>query len=360
MEEKEVQGAPVHKRRVRYSGTHPRRFEEKYKEQNPEKYADTIEKVIKKGSTPAGMHISICVKEILDFLDIKPGMQGLDATLGYGGHTTEMLKKPEGQGHMYALDVDPIEIVKTKERLKERGFGEEILTIKQMNFADIDRLVPEAGLFDFVLADLGVSSMQIDNPERGFTYKADGPLDLRLNPEKGISAAERLKQMDMEEIAGMFAENSDEPYAEEIAREIAKRNRKRQYIETTTELKEVIEQVLSFIPEKERKEAVKKSCQRCFQALRIDVNQEFEVLESFLSKLPGILAPGGRAAILTFHSGEDRLVKYYFKDGKKEGIYSDVASDVIRPSAEECQRNPRARSTKMRWAIRDGENPHRM
>lgn len=130
-------------------------------------------------------------------------------------------------------------------------------------------------------------------------------------------------------------------------REIAKRNRKRQYIETTTELKEVIEQVLSFIPEKERKEAVKKSCQRCFQALRIDVNQEFEVLESFLSKLPGILAPGGRAAILTFHSGEDRLVKYYFKDGKKEGIYSDVASDVIRPSAEECQRNPRARSTKM-------------
>lgn len=360
MEEKEVQGAPVHKRRVRYSGTHPRRFEEKYKEQNPEKYADTIEKVIKKGSTPAGMHISICVKEILDFLDIKPGMQGLDATLGYGGHTTEMLKKLEGQGRMYALDVDPIEIVKTKERLKERGFGEEILTIKQMNFADIDRLVPEAGLFDFVLADLGVSSMQIDNPERGFTYKADGPLDLRLNPEKGISAAERLKQMDMEEIAGMFAENSDEPYAEEIAREIAKRNRKRQYIETTTELKEVIEQVLSFIPEKERKEAVKKSCQRCFQALRIDVNQEFEVLESFLSKLPGILAPGGRAAILTFHSGEDRLVKYYFKDGKKEGIYSDVASDVIRPSAEECQRNPRARSTKMRWAIRDGENPHRM
>lgn len=360
MEEKEVQGAPVHKRRVRYSGTHPRRFEEKYKEQNPEKYADTIEKVIKKGSTPAGMHISICVKEILDFLDIKPGMQGLDATLGYGGHTTEMLKKLEGQGRMYALDVDPIEIVKTKERLKERSFGEEILTIKQMNFADIDRLVPEAGLFDFVLADLGVSSMQIDNPERGFTYKADGPLDLRLNPEKGISAAERLKQMDMEEIAGMFAENSDEPYAEEIAREIAKRNRKRQYIETTTELKEVIEQVLSFIPEKERKEAVKKSCQRCFQALRIDVNQEFEVLESFLSKLPGILAPGGRAAILTFHSGEDRLVKYYFKDGKKEGIYSDVASDVIRPSAEECQRNPRARSTKMRWAIRDGENPHRM
>ena len=133
MEEKEVQGATVHKRRVRYSGTHPKRFEEKYKEQNPEKYADTIEKVIKKGSTPAGMHISICVKEILDFLDIKPGMQGLDATLGYGGHTTEMLKKLEGQGHMYGLDVDPIEIVKTKARLKERGFDGDILTVKQIS-----------------------------------------------------------------------------------------------------------------------------------------------------------------------------------------------------------------------------------
>lgn len=355
MEEKEVQGAPVHKRRVRYSGTHPKRFEEKYKEQNPEKYADTVEKVIKKGSTPAGMHISICVNEILDFLDIRPGMQGLDATLGYGGHTTEMLKKLEGQGHMYGLDVDPIEIVKTKARLKERGFDEDILTVKQMNFADIDKLVPETGLFDFVLADLGVSSMQIDNPERGFTYKADGPLDLRLNPEKGISAAERLKQMDMEEIAGMFVENSDEPYAEEIAREIAKRNRKRQYIETTTGLKEVIETTLSFIPEKERKEAVKKSCQRCFQALRIDVNQEFEVLYEFMEKLPNALRPGGRAAILTFHSGEDKLVKAALKDGYRNGIYKEYSKDVVRPSAQECVQNPRARSTKMRWAIRAEE-----
>ena len=349
-----------HKRRVRYKGTHPRNYNEKYKELNPEKYQGTIEHVIQKGSTPAGMHIPILVDEILDFLKIEPGQNGLDATLGYGGHSSRMLACLQGKGHLCALDVDPIEMAKTKERLAAQGYGPEILTILHQNFANIDQVAAEYGPFDFILADLGVSSMQIDNPERGFSYKYDGPLDLRLNPEKGISAAERLKQMDMEEIAGMFAENSDEPYAEEIAREIAKRNRKRQYIETTTELKEVIEQVLSFIPEKERKEAVKKSCQRCFQALRIDVNQEFEVLESFLSKLPGILAPGGRAAILTFHSGEDRLVKYYFKDGKKEGIYSDVASDVIRPSAEECQRNPRARSTKMRWAIRDGENPHRM
>ncbi len=347
-----TQQTTVHKRRVRYSGTHPRTFQEKYKEQNPEKYGDTVEKVIRKGSTPAGMHISICVKEILDFLQIQPGQKGLDATLGYGGHTTEMLKCLRGQGHMYALDVDPIEIKKTKKRLEERGFGEDILTIRQINFADIDLVSAEAGKFDFVLADLGVSSMQIDNPERGFTYKFEGPLDLRLNPEKGISASERLRDISVEELAGMFEENSDEPYAQEIAREVVRRNRKREYIETTIQLKEAIERALSFIPEKERKEAVKKSCQRCFQALRIDVNNEFEVLYSFLEKLPGVLAPGGRVAILTFHSGEDRLVKRFFKDGKKQGLYCEISEEVIRPSAEECARNPRARSTKMRWAVR--------
>ena len=301
------------------------------------------------------MHISICVNEILDFLDIRPGMQGLDATLGYGGHTTEMLKKLEGQGHMYGLDVDPIEIVKTKARLKERGFDEDILTVKQMNFADIDKLVPETGLFDFVLADLGVSSMQIDNPERGFSYKQEGPLDLRLNPQNGEPASERLQKMNREEIEGMLIDNSDEPYAAEIARAIAGRNRKGQKIDTTTKLAELIGETLDFLPEKERKEAVKKSCARVFQALRIDVNSEFEVLEAFLTKLPACMAPGGRIASLTFHSGEDRLVKHAFKEGKKAGIYSEVAEDVIRPSSEECAKNPRAKSTKMRWAVRAEE-----
>lgn len=342
----------VHKRRVRYKGTHPRKFEEKYKEQNPEKYADTIEKVIKKGSTPAGMHISIMVKEILDFLEIKPGQIGFDATLGYGGHSMEMMKCLEGKGHLHSLDVDPIEIVKTKERLASKGFGDDIFTAHQMNFADIDKLGEEFGPFQFGMADLGVSSMQIDNPERGFTYKFEGPLDLRLNPEKGVSAAERLADITKEELVGMLIENSDEPYAEEIAREVIKRNRKKTPIETTTQFKDAIEEALKFIPEDERKEAVKKSCARCFQALRIDVNSEFEVLYSFMEKLPGILAPGGRVAILTFHSGEDRLVKKFLKDGLKSGLYSEVSEDVIRPSAEECNRNPRARSTKMRWAIR--------
>lgn len=340
-----------HKRRVRYSGTHPRKFSEKYKELNPEKYQDTIERVISKGSTPAGMHISICVQEILTFLQIQPGMKGLDATLGYGGHSRKMLEALQGRGHLYALDVDPIEIVKTTKRLREAGFSEEIFTPISENFANIDRVVEQYGSFDFLLADLGVSSMQIDNPERGFSYKQEGPLDLRLNPESGEPASERLRKMSREEIEGMLIDNSDEPYAAEIARAIAGRNRRGQKIDTTTKLAELIGETLAFLPEKERKEAVKKSCARVFQALRIDVNSEFEVLEAFLTKLPSCMAPGGRIAILTFHSGEDRLVKRAFKEGKKAGIYSEVAEDVIRPSSEECAKNPRAKSTKMRWAV---------
>ena len=344
-----------HKRRVRYSGTHPRKFSEKYKELNPEKYQDTIERVISKGSTPAGMHISICVQEILTFLQIKPGMKGLDATLGYGGHSRKMLEALQGRGHLYALDVDPIEIVKTTKRLREAGFSEEIFTPISENFANVDRVAEQYGSFDFLLADLGVSSMQIDNPERGFSYKQEGPLDLRLNPQNGEPASERLRKMNREEIEGMLIDNSDEPYAAEIARAIAGRNRKGQKIDTTTKLAELIGETLAFLPEKERKEAVKKSCARVFQALRIDVNSEFEVLEAFLTKLPSCMAPGGRIAILTFHSGEDRLVKRTFKEGKKAGIYSEVAEDVIRPSGEECVKNPRAKSTKMRWAVRAEE-----
>ena len=346
------ESAVPHKRRVRYKGTHPRKFEEKYKEHQPEKYRDTIEKVISKGSTPAGMHISIMVNEILDFLQIQPGQTGLDATLGYGGHTGHMLEQLKGQGHMWALDVDTIEMEKTRKRLAERGFGPDILTIKHLNFANIDQVAEEAGGFDFILADLGVSSMQIDNPERGFSYKTDGPLDLRLDSSRGMTAAERLKELDVEELVGMLVENSDEPYAKEIARKVMRELRNGNAVDTTTRLRELIEEALVFLPVADRKEAVKKSCQRCFQALRIDINSEFEVLYSFLDKLPGALKPGGRAAILTFHSGEDRLVKRAFKDGKKAGVYSEISSDVIRPSAEECIKNGRARSTKLRWAIR--------
>ena len=341
-----------HKRRVRYKGTHPRNYNEKYKELNPEKYQGTIEHVIQKGSTPAGMHIPILVDEILDFLKIEPGQNGLDATLGYGGHSSRMLACLQGKGHLCALDVDPIEMAKTKERLAAQGYGSEILTILHQNFANIDQVAAEYGPFDFILADLGVSSMQIDNPKRGFSFKTDGPLDLRLNQETGISAARRLDTISREELAGMLCENSDEPYCEELAKAITDEIRRGNHIDTTTKLRQVIEKTLDFLPEKEKKETIKKTCQRTFQALRIDVNHEFEVLYEFMEKLPDALRPGGRVAILTFHSGEDKLVKKALKAGYKEGIYSDYAKDVIRPSAKECTQNPRARSTKMRWAIK--------
>ena len=401
----------THKRRVRYKGTHPRTFEEKYKEHDPEKYADTVARVIEKGSTPAGMHIPIMVKEILDFLQIRPGQKGLDATLGYGGHTRKMLEKltemsgtseltdevyikddaqtkddswdnpadnPEdnsrdnpadnsennseevfrrkaAEGHLYALDVDPIEIVKTGERLQKAGYGEEILTILQQNFANLETVAKEYGPFDFMLADLGVSSMQIDDPKRGFSYKADGPLDLRLDPQHGIPASQRLRELNREELIGMLVENSDEPYAEQIASEICKTFKKGGSMDTTTALREAIERALCFLPEnKEKKDILKKTCQRVFQALRIDVNSEFEVLEAFLNALPEALADGGRVAILTFHSGEDRLVKKAFQQYYREGIFEEIATDVIRPTAEECRQNGRARSTKMRWAVRAG------
>lgn len=345
-----------HKRRVRYKGTHPRNYKEKYKEHNPEKYADTIERVKQKGSTPAGMHISIMVQEILDFLQIQPGQTGLDATLGYGGHTKAMLEKLDGKGHIYGLDIDPIEMEKTKQRLTMQGFDSSILTVKNINFASIDQVLEESGPIDFLLADLGVSSMQIDNPERGFSYKTNGPLDLRLNPKKGISATERLRHISQYELEGMLVENADEPYASKISTEIVATIKRGEKMETTTDLRLAIERALQFLLQKNGKSKgmaeIKKSCQRTFQAIRIDVNNEFEVLYEFLEKLPKIMSPGGKIAILTFHSGEDVLVKKAFKQGLREGIYSEVARNVIRPSAEECRMNGRAKSTKMRWAIK--------
>ena len=297
-------------------------------------------------------HKSVLLEETIDSLEIKPDGIYVDCTAGGGGHSREIAKRLTS-GRLIAIDRDPDAIKVLNERLGEFP----AVTIVHSNYSEIKSVLSSLGIekADGILADLGVSSMQIDNPERGFSYKVDGPLDLRLNPHQGISAAERLADITKEELVGMLVENSDEPYAEEIAREVLRRNRKKEYIKTTIQFKETIESALKFLPEDEKKEAVKKACARCFQALRIDVNSEFEVLYSFMEKLPGVLAPGGRAAILTFHSGEDRLVKKFLKDGLKAGLYSEISEDVIRPSAEECNRNPRARSTKMRWAIRSME-----
>jgi len=341
-----------HKRRVRYKGTHPTSFKEKYKEQQPELYATDIAKVIERGQTPAGMHRSICVNEIMEILKVEHGQIGLDATLGYGGHSVEILKRLHPGGRLYAIDVDPIELPRTQNRLSALGYGQDVLDIRRMNFAGIDRIVSESGPLHFVLADLGVSSMQIDNPERGFSFKVDGPLDLRLNPTKGKSAAALLKTISLEQLETLLHENADEPYYRLIAKAIITKKSEGMVIETTSQLQQIIVNALQFSPQHKPKEDAKKSCQRCFQALRIAVNDEFVVLDQFLEKLPFALAAGGRVAILSFHSGEDRRVKKSFQRFFREGIYSEIAPDPIRPSAEECFSNPRARSAKLRWAIR--------
>jgi len=343
---------PKHVRRIRYKGTHPKSFQEKYKELNPDLYAEDVAKVIEQGRTPAGMHRSICVDEIMDILKIEPGQIGLDATLGYGGHSLEMLKRLQPKGRLHAIDVDPFELPRTEERLRGFGYGPDVLVIKKLNFSDIDQIVSESGLLNFILADLGVSSMQIDNPERGFSFKVEGPLDLRLNPKSGKPASYLLMTVSQNELEAILLENSDEPYYQQIAKAIKTNISKGLPIETTTQLKDIITEVLSFIPKNERKEEVKKSCQRVFQALRIEVNDEFGVLDKFLEEIPFSLVPGGRVAILSFHSGEDRRVKKSFQTFFNLGLYSAIAQDPIRPSAEECNTNPRARSAKLRWAVK--------
>lgn len=339
---------PKPQRRLRYKGTHPRVFKEKYKELQPEKYADDIERIKEKGATPAGMHRSICVSEILEVLQIKSGQVGLDATLGYGGHSLELLKLLSPNGKLYATDVDPFELPKTTDRLAALGYGPDVFLPRKLNFAHIDLIVQEAGLLDFVLADLGVSSMQIDNPERGFSLKIDGPLDLRLNPKSGKSAAAFLLTLSKDALEEILIQNADEPYAHEISEAIMLQLKKGIRVETTHQLKNIIKEALDFIAP----ELVKKSCTRSFQALRIAVNNEFGVLDSFLEKLPDALASGGKVAILSFHSGEDRRVKKAFQSFYRQGIYSAVASDPIRPSPNEVGGNPRARSAKLRWAIK--------
>ncbi|TNF07687.1 MAG: 16S rRNA (cytosine(1402)-N(4))-methyltransferase RsmH [Bacillota bacterium] len=337
------------KRRIRYSGKYPKKFEEKYKEKQPDKYQDIIEHVMSKGNTPAGMHRSIMVDEILEFLDIKPNQIGLDATLGFGGHSKAILEKLNYTGHLHAIDVDPIELPKTYERLINAGFTDHEFTLHQMNFSNFDQIPVKE--FDFIIADLGVSSMQIDDPKRGFTYKSDGPLDLRMNPNIGVSASIRLKELSQAEIEGMLVENADEIYAKEIALEITKAKANGESIETTKDLYLIIKKALNHLSKQTQDEAIKKASQRTFQALRIDVNHEYEALYEFLEKIPNALKKDGKVAILSFHSGEDRLVKKAFQFYQRQGIYRFVSGPDL-PTYDEIHTNPRARSAKLRCAIK--------
>lgn len=346
--------APRPTRRPRYSGKNPRKFHEKYKELNPDRYSGDVAKVVASGKTPAGQHRPVLVEEILGVLAPKPGEVSVDCTLGFGGHAQRILRAIAPGGRLFGLDVDPIEQPRTETRLRAAGFGPDVFQVRHMNFAGLPKLLAQENLaagVDVVLADLGVSSMQIDNPERGFTYKTDGPLDLRLNPLRSPSAADLVAKLDAAKLATLFRDNSDEPRADDLAAAIVSA-RKAQPVTRTAQLADIIRSAFSGGHRSSARELADDTVRRVFQALRIAVNDEFGALDNLLRVLPTCLKSGGRVAILTFHSGEDRRVKQAFQLGRDSGHYAAIAEEIIRPSAEERRDNPRSSSAKLRWAIR--------
>jgi len=367
---------PTRKRRPRYAGTHPRRFGEKYKELDAARYPEEREKVLASGKTPAGTHVPVLVAEVLEALAPKPGDVAVDATLGFGGHASEILKRVLPGGRLLALDVDPVELPKAARRLAalatDLGAPDAVKAVKR-NFAGLRKLLDDEGLAqgaDVILADLGVSSMQLDDPARGFSWKHDVPLDLRMNPERGIPAGELLAQLRSEEIEDFLRKYGDEPEAAGIARHLAEAARtppsqvapgpRPRAADThllrnplrTSDVAAAVELAYAGRVSRHASEAKKSSLQRTFQALRILVNDELAALDAFLRDLPSCLAPGGRAAILTFHSGEDRRVKKAFKAGLEAGLYARVADEVVRATPEERGRNPRSSPAKLRSAVR--------
>jgi len=355
-------------RRQRYSGTYPKMFSQKYKEIRGDN--KTIEKVLEKGSTPAGMHIPVMLSECISHLRLDESSDSsvsLDCTLGYGGHTLEMLKRTLTNGGRHiALDQDPIEMKKTVERLRgqinticNKDTSERFMTYNR-NFRHILEIVTDLGLTGKItnlLADLGYSSMQVDDPTRGFTYKFNGPLDMRMDPVSvNETASQIIDRLEQSSLCTILRANSDEEFADEIADTlIACRP-----VCTTTELAKAVKKACIKAHNSRRlappsRDEINSAVARTMQALRIEVNQEFAALDELLNVLPRILAPGGRAVILTFHSGEDRRVKKSFKSGFNGGLYSSWSRDVVIAGPSELRSNPRSKCAKLRWVVRSDE-----
>ena len=337
-------------RRLRYPGRNPRNFVDKYKEHQPETYPEDIAKIIQSGKTPAGMHRPIMVREILSALALLPGNDVVDCTLGYGGHATELLEAVQPGGRLLGVDADPIEFPKTEARLRALGAPDASIVLQQMNFSGVSQFlaVEAPDGVDGLLADLGVSSMQFDDPLRGFSFKVDGPLDMRMNPNRGLSASALLSTLDQAQLQTMLEDNSDEPNAEKIAKTILAAHSNTP-IETTLSLVSAIR----FALPGQAASVLELAIRRVFQSIRIAVNGEFRSLDIFLKQLPFYMKKGGRISILTFHSGEDRRVKNSFKTGFQNGLYRSITQDVVRPSAIELQANSRSSSAKLRSAIRN-------
>jgi 16S rRNA (cytosine1402-N4)-methyltransferase len=339
----------AHQRRPRYPGKNPRRFADKYKELDPERYASEVKKVLSSGKTPAGTHRPIMVDEVLRCLRPAAGEIAVDCTLGGGGHAHVILEQLQPGGRLIGLDVDPLELPRTEARLRAAGFGADTFIARQGNFAGLPHVLATEGLagVDLIVVDLGVSSMQIDNPARGFSYKEPGPLDMRMNPQHGEPASQLLARLSESQLAALLTENADEPHAELIARLL-----KQQPVATTHGVERLVRTGLSRELPTLAKTDVKMSVRRTFQALRVAVNAEFSALDALLRSLPQCLMPGGRVVILTFHSGEDRRVKKAFQAGHRAGLYADVANEVIRSTKAETFANRRAAAAKLRWAMR--------
>jgi len=344
------------RRRPRYGGTHPKNFAHKYKEHNLEVYPEIEAHLREKGITPAGTHVPVLVEEVMEWLRPAPGEVVVDCTVGYGGHALELMKRIGPTGKLIALDVDAGELERTKQRLSKESVP---ASFHHSNFAGIAKVLKQEQLdgFDIIFADLGVSSMQIDNPERGMSYKHEGPLDLRMDNRLKRTGADLLNRLSEEELSNALWELADEPDHRKIARVIAAR-RASQPIAQTSQLVQIIFDAKGLDAKTWRRQQQASGAgtlhpAACtFQALRILVNDELGSLKELLRLDPYCLRPGGRIGIISFHSGEDRLVKKSFREGERNGTYEMIARDIIVPSPEEARRNPRSASAKFRWAVR--------
>jgi 16S rRNA (cytosine1402-N4)-methyltransferase len=307
-------------------------------------------------STPAGEHRPVLLDEVLAALDPRPGSVVVDCTVGWAGHAVELLRRAGPTGRLFGIDFDPDNLPRARERLDTLGFP---YSLHHGNFAGLQNVLAAEGIaaVDAVLADLGMSSMQVDDAERGFSYVRDGPLDMRMDRSRGRTAAQLLATITEDELARALRNLGDEPDADRIAKAIVVA-RQSAPIERTADLARIIRTAtegdakhpwrLHPAPGKWNLHPAA----RTFQALRILVNRELANLEQLLRVLPAVLKPGGRAAIISFHSGEDRLVKAAFRDGLAAGVYQRISPEPIRATFEERNANPRSRSAKLRWAER--------
>jgi 16S rRNA (cytosine1402-N4)-methyltransferase len=348
---------PPHVRRPRYRGTHPRSFRERYKERDPERFPETAEHVRAQGRTPAGTHVPILVAEVLEATAPAPGETVADLTVGYGGHARELAARVGATGRLLAFDHDEATLAATAARWPALGLAART-TFHAVHHAALADVLAAEGIdgCDVVLADLGVSSMQIDDPERGFSYRRDGPLDMRMDRRRRRTAADVLATIGESALSEALADLSDEPHAERIAAAIVAA-RATAPIATTRALADAVFAAVGTTRERWKARArvdpgEPHPAARTFQTLRILVNDEMAGLERLLRGLPWCLRPGGRVAILSFHSGEDRRVKRAFRDGLDAGLYEAVADEVVRAGPQETAANPRASSAKLRWARR--------